>query len=96
MYKYIIAGLFCMLLLVGCATDGIYNAGRTIYIAGKKVVVANWNELPEDTKEKLKKIDKAAITYDSARKVIKPAIEEAAKEVKKNADSNSTKIQKHQ
>jgi len=94
--KKLIFSVLLGLLFTGCATDGIYNAGKTIYIAGKKVVVANWDELPEDTKEKLKKIDKAAITYDSARGVIKPAIEDAVKEVKKNADSNSTKIREHQ
>jgi len=85
-----------LVLFSGCATDGIYQAGKTIYIAGKKVVIENWDELPEGTKEKLKKIDKTATKYDRARSIIKPAIEEAKKEVKKSADLNSTAVQGRQ
>jgi hypothetical protein len=79
MRKIALASLV-VLFIGGCATDNLYNAGKTIYIAGKKVVVANWDALPEDVKEKLKKIDEVATRYDKNRKILKPAIEEAKKE----------------
>lgn len=63
----------------GCATDKYYEAGKVIYIAGKRVVVANWDSLPPSIQEKLKKLDEAATRYDAARGVIKPAIEAAIK-----------------
>ncbi|WP_041353986.1 hypothetical protein [Nitratiruptor sp. SB155-2] len=88
MKRTLLALLGGSILLTGCATDPYYNAAKTIYVAGKKVVIANWDRLPEGTKEKLKEIDAAATTYDASRKIIKPAIEEAKKEV---AESNSTK-----
>jgi len=83
-----------VLFLSGCATDKYYDAAKTIYIAGKKVVIANWDNLPDSTKKKLQEIDKAAKTYDATRSVLKPAIENAAKKL--DVNSTSTNNQKHQ
>ena len=80
-------GLFVILcglavcFLTGCATDRFYQAGKTVYIAGKQVVIANWDALPKDVQEKLKAIDEIATQYDKARKVLKPAVEEAKKDL---------------
>jgi len=68
-------------LVTGCATDRLYQAGKTIYIAGKQVVIANWDSLPPEVQEKLKRIDQIATQYDKARSVLKPAIETAKKEL---------------
>ena len=86
-----IVGVIVAIFIGGCATDTFYNAGKTIYIAGKKVIVANWESLPPDVQEKLKEIDKAATTYDSARKVLKPAVEEAVRSVKSDLEKNKSK-----
>ena len=77
----ILCGL-ALCLLTGCATDRFYQAGKTVYIAGKQVVIANWDALPKDVQEKLKAIDEIATQYDKAREVLKPAVEKAVKEVK--------------
>ncbi|NPA65117.1 MAG: hypothetical protein GXO16_09120 [Epsilonproteobacteria bacterium] len=81
---------FVLCVFTGCATDRFYDAGKTIYIAGKKVVVANWDALPADVKEKLKKIDELATRYDKARSIVKPALEAAKKEL---ADGGSGKTE---
>jgi len=72
----------------GCATDRFYQAGKTIYVAGKQVVVANWDALPKDVQEKLKMVDKIATQYDKARTVLKPAVEKAIEEAKKHDASS--------
>ena len=79
--------ILCGLVLcvfTGCATDRFYQAGKTVYIAGKQVIIANWDALPEEVKEKLKKVDAVASQYDKARDVLKPAVEEAVKQAKKS------------
>ena len=83
--------ILCGLVLcafTGCATDRFYQAGKTIYVAGKQVVVANWDALPKDVQEKLKKIDQIATQYDKARTVLKPAVEKAIEETKKQDASS--------
>jgi hypothetical protein len=71
------------LLFAGCFTDKAYQAGKILYIGGKQVVIQNWDELPHDTREKLKKVDTAAQTYDE---LIRPAVEEASGIVKEGAE----------
>ena len=66
MYKIIIAGLVS-LMFVGCATNGIYNVSKTVYIKGKEVVIENYDSLDEDTKRKLEAIDELATKYDETR-----------------------------
>ena len=80
-------------LFSGCATDRFYQAGKTIYVAGKQVVVANWDALPKDVQEKLKMVDKIATQYDKARTILKPALEEATKKVKRDVNSSYSKTQ---
>jgi len=77
-------------IFAGCATDRFYQAGKTVYIAGKQVVIANWDTLPADVKEKLQRLDAAAAQYDKARTVLKPAVEAAKKEL---ADGGSEKTE---
>jgi len=82
-----------LFLFAGCATDRFYQAGKIIYVAGKQVVVANWEALPKDVQEKLKMMDKIATQYDKARTTLKPALEEAAKKVKQDVNSSYSKTQ---
>ena len=44
MYKVIMIGLVS-LMFVGCATNGIYNVSKTVYIKGKEVVIENYDSL---------------------------------------------------
>lgn len=69
------------LLFSGCATDGVYNVGKTVYIGGKAVVIANADLLPQETLDKLEKADEIAARYDTMRTSVKQAIE---------ADSNAS------
>lgn len=55
------------LMFVGCATNGIYNVSKTVYIKGKEVVIENYDSLDEDTKRKLEAIDELATKYDETR-----------------------------
>ena len=58
----------------GCVTDKLYNAGKTVYIKGKEVIIKNYDDLPEDIQDRLKNIDKYATKYDEARGVIKSKV----------------------
>ena len=62
----------------GCATDGIYNVGKTVYIGGKAVVIQNADLLDEDTLATLKKADEYASRYDEARDTVKKSLETSA------------------
>ena len=66
MYKIILLGL-ASLMFIGCATNGLYSASKTIYVKGKEVVIENYDSLDEDTKRKLEAIDELAIKYDETR-----------------------------
>ena len=66
MYKIIMISLVS-LMFVGCATNGIYNVSKTVYIKGKEVVIENYDSLDEDTKRKLEAIDELATKYDETR-----------------------------
>ena len=59
-----IVAILTALIFNGCATDGIYSVGKTIYIGGKAVVIKNADLLDEDTLETLKKADDYASRYD--------------------------------
>lgn len=83
--KKLILGVICVVFVfTGCATDGAYNVGKSIYKGGKVVV----QELPlkEDTKEKLGKVDKVATTYDKARTAVRNQLDDAGK--KQDADTS--------
>ena len=71
MWKKLIASLIVIglvsLMFVGCATNGIYNVSKTIYVKGKEVVIENYDSLDEDTKRKLEAIDELATKYDETR-----------------------------
>ena len=66
MYKVIMICLVSI-MFVGCATNGIYNVSKTVYIKGKEVVIENYDSLDEDTKRKLEAIDELATKYDETR-----------------------------
>ncbi len=78
MLIFIIAAIGAAAVLGGCAQKA-YDAGKTIYVAGKKVVVANWDALPPDVQAKLKAVDEIATRYDAARETLKPAVDAAKK-----------------
>ena len=63
------------LLFSGCATDALYSAGKTVYVGGKKVVIANWDELSPEAQAKLKAVDKYATKYDEGREIIKEELD---------------------
>jgi hypothetical protein len=63
----------CLVVFSGCATDGLYNTGKAVYKGGK--VVAKELPLRDKTKAKLKKIDKAATTYDKARSTVREGLD---------------------
>ena len=54
-------------MFIGCsATDGIYNAGKKVYIIGENIVEATGIE-----NENLSNINKVAKSYDKARTTIR-------------------------
>ena len=69
MYKIILLGLVS-LMFIGCATNGLYNVSKTIYVKGKEVVIENYDSLDDDTKRKLEAIDELAIKYDETREKV--------------------------
>ena len=74
MLKKLIVSLVIIGLFSGCVTDKLYNAGKTVYIKGKGVVIENYDDLPTDVQEKLKRIDEYATKYDEAREEIKSKV----------------------
>ena len=67
MWKKLIGSVVVIGFFSGCATNGIYNVSKTIYIKGKEVVIENYDSLDEDTKRKLEAIDELATKYDETR-----------------------------
>ena len=67
MWKKLITSLLLIGFFSGCATNGLYNVSKTVYIKGKEVVIENYDSLDEDTKRKLEAIDELAIKYDETR-----------------------------
>ena len=73
MYKIILLGLVS-LMFIGCATNGLYSVSKTVYIKGKEVVIENYDDLPVDIQENLKKVDGYATKYDEVREEIKSKV----------------------
>ena len=71
MWKKLIVSLVIVSSFSGCVTDKLYNAGKTVYIKGKGVVIENYDDLPVDIQERLKRIDEYATKYDDARSALK-------------------------
>ena len=71
----LLALLITALLFSGCATDALYQVGKTVYIGGKKVVIHNWDELSPDVQAKLKAVDKYATKYNEGREIIKEELD---------------------
>ena len=67
MWKKWIASIVVIGFFSGCVNDKLYNAGKTVYIKGKEVVIENYDSLDEDTKRKLEAIDGLAEKYDETR-----------------------------
>ena len=64
----VLLAILVALTFSGCVTDGLYNGfAKPVYKAGKTVV----KEIPMDdeSRDKLKAVDKYATTYDEARGV---------------------------
>ena len=74
MLKKLVISLFIVGSFSGCVTDKLYNSGKTVYVKGKGVVIKNYDELPVDIQEKLKRIDKYATKYDEAREEIRSKV----------------------
>ena len=72
MKNYLFA-IVLVLTFTGCITDGFYNVGKTIYVNGKRVVVAYSDNISPETLDSLKELDKNAKIYDELRKDIKKA-----------------------
>ena len=68
----------CVILLSGCATDGIYADGKAVYKGGKKVVKVL--PLTPEARTALKGVDAVATGYDKIRT-----------RVRGSHDENSTK-----
>lgn len=67
--KYIIIAI---VLLSGCAQmDGVYNTGKKLYVGGREVVIQNADMLPQETLDKLERIDDYTGRYNSARTVVR-------------------------
>jgi hypothetical protein len=68
MKKLIISIIFAIsIMFIGCsATDGVYNAGKKVYVVGENIVEATGIE-----NENLSNIDKVAKSYDEARTTIR-------------------------
>lgn len=73
--------IMAAMLFSGCATDGVYNVGKTVYIGGKAVVIANADLLPQETLDKLEKVDELATRYDETRSTVKEIVEQSKEEV---------------
>lgn len=67
-----------MLTFVGCS----YSTPKTIYVNSKKIVVENWDDIPDDIKEKLIKIDEKAKKIDDIKNNI-DKIKEDVNDIKK-------------
>ena len=67
MWKKLVISVMVIGVFSGCVTDKIYNAGKTVYVKGKGVVIKNYDSLDEDTKRKLEAIDELAEKYDETR-----------------------------
>lgn len=70
---FILSAIWAGVLLSGCATDGVYNAGKTVYVGGKAVVKVL--PLTEEAKKTLSTVDSVATNYDKSRTIVKDAIE---------------------
>lgn len=88
--KLLIVTLFASVLLTGCVTDKAYTVGKTIYIGGKAVVIANSDLLDEETLEKLKSLDDKAVRYDTARTIIKKTVDGASTKNKEDSTSGAS------
>ena len=88
----IVSLLLSLMLLSGCATDGVYNVGKVMYVGGKQVIVANSDLLDEGTLYELRKIDRAASTYDGVRTEVKKTLDavEDLNGTMTMSDTNST------
>jgi len=73
--------IYLLFIFSGCATDNIYNKAKTIYIKERKVVIKNWDELPDDVKRKLQEIDFVAKKYNRIRTTIKEFLQKKKKDV---------------
>lgn len=63
--KNILLSLMLMSCFVGCS----YSTSKSIYINSKKIVVENWDEIPEDIQNKLIKIDEKAKEVDKIKNI---------------------------
>ena len=67
MWKKLVVSLVIVGSFSGCVTDKLYNAGKTVYVKGKAVVIENYDMLDDNTKARLEALDEMATTYDENR-----------------------------
>lgn len=70
MKKVVLLLSFTVFILTGCVSQEAYELTKTIYIGGKKVVIANADKLSEETLKRLERLDNYAVSYDVGRKII--------------------------
>lgn len=87
MKKILLMAIFALLVFSGCATDGVYNISKDVYIGGKKVVEKNKDLIGENTMETLGTVDRVAVGYDTIRSEVRHTNK------KKYVDINSTKTE---
>ena len=75
-------------MLTGCATDGAYEVGKAVYQGGK-VVVQNV-PMSDEKREKLKKVDNVATTYDKARTTVREQLDGG-----KPSNANTLEVVEH-
>lgn len=71
----ILALLAAMLMVTGCVTDKAYGVAKVGYAGGKAAVEANADLIPDETLNQLKKVDRAATTYDKTRTKVREALD---------------------
>ena len=77
MKKILFMSAITAVIATGCATDKAYEITKVGYVGVKAAV----KELPleDETVNKLQKVDKIAITYDSVRNAVRDQIDDSKK-----------------
>ena len=63
--------VFCSIFFSACSIANFYNTSKSIYIANKEVIVANFDSLDKETQDKLIKLDNKAKLINNSVEVIR-------------------------
>ena len=78
------------LIFAGCATDGLYEVGKSVYKGGELVVEKNKDLIDDKTLKSLEEIDRFATGYDTIRSEVRKTTD---KKKPLLVDINSTKTE---